>query len=63
MASSAVGKSLVCFRTINNMAYCDGSAVNIGLQKLRLVIALSGLSSGRWDLLPLVIYASRGSSC
>jgi len=29
MASSGVGKGLLCFRTTNIIAYCDGSDVNI----------------------------------
>jgi len=48
MASSGVGKGLLCFRTNNIIAYCDGSDVNICVQKSRSVIASSVWSSCIW---------------
>jgi hypothetical protein len=45
MASSGVGKGLLCFRTINIIAYCDGSDVNICVRKSQSVIASSVWSS------------------
>ena len=45
MASSGVGKWLLCFRTINIITYCDGNDVNIFLRKSRSVIASSVWSS------------------
>jgi len=41
MASSGLGKGLLCFRTINIIAYCDGNDVNICVRKSRPVIASS----------------------
>jgi len=41
MASLGVGRSLLCCRTINIIAYCDGSDVNICMRKSRSVIASS----------------------
>jgi len=41
MASSGVGKGLLCFRAINIIAYCDGSDVNICVRKSQSVIASS----------------------
>jgi len=45
MASSGVGKGLLCFRTINIIAYCEGNDENIYVQKSRSVIASSVWSS------------------
>jgi len=45
MASSGVGKGLLCFRTINIIAYCDSNDVNISVRKSRSVFALSVWSS------------------
>jgi len=45
MASSGVGKGLLCCRTINIIAYCDGNDVNICVQKSQSVIASSVRSS------------------
>jgi len=41
MAPSGVGKGLLCFRTFNIIAYCDGYDVNICVHKSRSVIASS----------------------
>ena len=45
MASSGVGKGLLCFRTIYIIAYCDGNDVNLCVRKSRSVIASSVSSS------------------
>jgi hypothetical protein len=45
MASSVVGKGVLCFRTINIIPYSDGNDVNICMRKSRLVISLSVWSS------------------
>jgi len=45
MASSGVAKGLLCFRTINIIAYCDGRDVDNCMWKSRSVIASSVWSS------------------
>jgi hypothetical protein len=45
MACSGVGRGLQCFRTIDIMAYCEGSDVNIGVRQSRSVIRSSEWSS------------------
>jgi len=45
MASSGVGKALLCFGTIDIIGYRDGSDVNICVRKSRLVTASSVCSS------------------
>jgi len=45
MACSVEGRSLLCVRTIDLIAYCAGSDVNISVGKLRSVIASSVWSS------------------
>jgi len=40
MASLGVGEGLLFFRTIDIVAHCDGSDVNIAVRECRSVIAL-----------------------
>jgi len=48
MASSDVGKSHVCFRTIKTIAYGDGSNGNIFVRTCQSAIASSVSSSCLW---------------
>jgi len=60
MASAGVLTCQLCLRTMNIIAYLDGSEVNICLRISRLVIASSVWSSCIWLLLSLVRCALSG---